>query len=150
MKKNILLVVIVIAAGVLFGLLGPATADKSDRGPKPSQKAIDQIRGKLVSPDALDPASVRGQARPDAPGLALILRDPTTGDVLREADGKPKLARNPDGSVAMLTPDQIPPEQTAAQAKHQEKVTRAEKGDAKAKAELDADTRKTTDATKNR
>lgn len=145
-KVNALLVAVIALAGLTFGLLAPATADKPDRGPKPPKAAIDQIRGKLERPDALDPDSTSGRVRPDAGGLALILRDPETGNVLREPDGTPKLARNTDGSIATFLPDQIPPDQLAAQGKYQEKIGKAEKGDAKAKAELADEERKSADA----
>lgn len=149
-KRTIGAALAVVIGGVVFGLTTPGLADKPDRGPKPPKAAIDQMRSKLQAPDKLDPDSIGGQGRPGASGAALILRDPLTGDVQREADGKPKLARNPDGSVALLTPEQVPEEQKQAQAKHEERVGKANAGDRAEQAHQDNENRKTADAIKQK
>ncbi len=143
-KRTLGAVLVTVVGAVVIGITTPGFADKPSKPPK---LAIDQIRGQLNGPPA-DPDQISGPLRPGAPGIALVLRDPQTGNVLRDPDGKPMLARNPDGSLAQFTPDQIPPDQLQAQARHEEKVARANNGDVKAKAELADEEKKTADAVK--
>jgi hypothetical protein len=145
-KTHVLLAAATIIGGVVLGLAASGTADKPDRGPKPPKAAINQVRSQLERPDPLDPDSIAGQPRQDAPGFALILRDPETGKVLREPNGLPMVAKNPDGSTKLFTPLNVPEDQKAAQAKNEERAARAKAGDAKAKAELDDEARKTNEA----
>lgn len=147
--KAVLLIAAMTVVGVLFGLAASGSADKPDRGPKPPKAAIDQVRSQLERPDPLDPDSIAGQARQDAPGFALILRDPETGNVLREPNGLPMVAKNPDGSTKLFRGSDIPEDQRRAQAKNQERADRAQAGDPRAKAELDDEVNKTNEAIKN-
>ena len=100
-----------VAAGALFGILGRDEAATPNRGSRPPQEAIDQGRAQLVKPDPNDPDSIGGLLKPDAPGLALVQLDPRTAEVVREPDGRPKMHRNPDGSLKLFRPEDIPPDQ---------------------------------------
>ena len=138
---------VLLALGALACLVIAVAAPTMAGGEKPPKAAIDQMRASLARPSGepeagggiVDPAKDRG--------LALILRDPETGNVLRDPHtGLPLVARDENGNIKLFRAQEVPGEQRLAQAKHDEKMLRAGKGDVQAQRELAEEKEKTVNA----
>lgn len=140
-KKRALMVVGGLA--LVTALAAPAvTADP----PRPPKEAVDQLNAILETPSE-NGAGVIDAAKDT--GGALILRDPQTGNVLRDpATGLPLLARDENGNIKRFRAQDVPAEQRVAQARHDEKQERAAKGDVQAQKELRDEVEKTAQAVK--
>lgn len=143
MKTRILMGLCALAVSAL--LAAPAvTADNDKRPPK---QALDQMKSMLVDPDtspngggAVDP---KKGTQP-----ALILRDPETGLVLRDANGLPQVLLDDKGKPKSVPANEVPEEQRNAQRKADERAERAGNGDVNAQRELREDVEKTRNAIK--
>ncbi len=137
MKKNkyVAATAAVVVAAAIATTAAMAANGKADK-PLPRQ-AIDQVRNQLVDPPS-DPNSMAGIVDPaKATGFPLIERDPQTGNVVRDpATGLPQVVKDDQGNAKLFKPGDIPADQLQAQAKHEEKQARADKGDKQAQKEL--------------
>lgn len=135
----------VAAMGALVALASPAVIADNEKPPK---AAVEHLNRNLATPSpdgggVVDPTKDQG--------AALALRDPETGFVLRDpATGLPLFARDENGNLKLFRAQEVPAEQRAAQAKMDERMIRAGKGDVKAQKELEEEAEKTRKAVRER